>query len=235
MGNYDVELMDQSMYSAAMAGRLTGLHAARVRRWIQGYHFKYIQRKNGTPVEINMGPVISREGRTDCSVSFLELIDLLYVKKLLDVGFSLQKIRRLLNEACSLIRGANFLRKCFYFDGKEIYLKEDLTEECSFTRLDSGGQLAFWQIVEQTSVAIDFDQKTHLAIKWYPTDDRLVVLDPMISFGAPTIVGRGLRTSNIYDFYVAERNNITATCDWLELKESEAKSAISFEESLLAA
>jgi uncharacterized protein (DUF433 family) len=232
---YDIELMDQSMYSAAMAGRLTGLHPTRVRRWIQGYHYKYIQRDNGQPVEKSIGPVLYRGGRNGSSVSFLELIDLLFVKRLIDAGFSLQKIRKIFDEACRRIGGAHFLRKCFRTDGKKVYLKDPGNDDCLYVTLDSGGQLALTSILEPTSEAIDFDHETHLARKWYPTMDKMIVLNPMVAFGAPTVEGRSLKTASVYDFYLAEQKSLSAVCDWHELHREEAESAISFEESLLAA
>jgi hypothetical protein len=55
--NQDFEPLDVPMYSPAMASRLVGLEPSRVRRWLQGYEYTYQH------------------------ASFVDLIDLLFVKK----------------------------------------------------------------------------------------------------------------------------------------------------------
>ena len=225
---------DIPLYSPTMAGRLVGLQPERVRRWIQGYRYAYSVKSKK---EIQLGqkkPVVSRKDKGEKYASFLELIDLLLVKEFLNIGFSLQKIRKALSETEEIIGERHFAKRCFFTDEKSIYLKVKDNAD-ALLQLLSGGQWAIPEIIQQTAKRIVFDDKTDFAKKWYPLEGNgLVVLDPRISFGAPTIVGRGIPTANVYDLYVAENEEINCVCSWMELNRMEAESAIQFEHRLAA-
>jgi uncharacterized protein (DUF433 family) len=75
-----------------------------------------------------------------------------------------------------------------------------------------------------------------LAQRWYPLGPKgLVVLDPAISFGNPTIVGRRISTAVVYDNYLAEKERIKRVSKWLDLDQKEVLAAIQFEERLKVA
>src|SRR5258706_14987180 len=73
-------------YTAAEAGRLIGLRSEQVRRWLV-------------------------DGRY---ATFLDLVDLLFVKNFLDHGISLHKLRRARNEGNSRIVGHHFTQRSFF-------------------------------------------------------------------------------------------------------------------------
>ena len=82
---------------------------------------------------------------------------------------------------------------------------------------------------------VDFDQETGFADRWYPAGrNGGIVLDPRICFGAPTVVGRGVRTANVYDLFVAERQSTRVVADWLSLHPEEVESAVKFERAFAA-
>ena len=57
-----------------------------------------------------------------------------------------------------------------------------------------------------------------LASRWYPLgQNRPVVLDPTVAFGAPSIAGRGVKTINIHDLFVAENENLAPVRAWWDL------------------
>jgi len=94
---------DVPTYTTSVAGRLVGLRRERVRRWLLGYEYDYTRAGEATRHRVKKAPVIHREGGDAAFASFLDLIDLLFVRKFLDAGVSLQKLRRALDEADSLI------------------------------------------------------------------------------------------------------------------------------------
>ena len=147
----DSPLLDQRhrpSYPAAEAGRLVGLAAGRVRRWLKGYGYSYGDTVRYQP------PVLQRSGTLGTSyASFLELVDLLFVKRFLDHGVSLQRVRRAL---------------------------------------------------------------------------------PFVSFGAPSIVGRGVKTANVHDLFVAENESLAAVRAWWDLTDAEIEAAVAFEVGLAA-
>jgi uncharacterized protein (DUF433 family) len=226
---------DVPAYTAAEAGRLVGLRAERIRRWLQGYEYKYHSSNGSTDRRVRQAPVIYRGGTEAPFATFLDLIDLLFVKKFLDEGISLQKLRRALTEADALIGGHHFAQRSFFTDGRNIYLQvKDKAD--ALLELLSGGQWVIAPVIKQLAKEIKFHQQTGLAEQWYPLGpESHVVVDPRIAFGAPSILNRGVETANIYDLYVAERRRLRVVCEWMELNEPEVEDAIRFEEYLAAA
>lgn len=227
---------DYPMYPAAMVGRLVGMGATRVRRWLKGYHYTYAAGPGKEIREGQMEPVVRRGETADTSyASFYDLIDLLFVKRFLDLGISLQKIRKALDEAEELLGGHHFAQRSFFTDGRNIYLKVK-NDADALLELLSGGQWVIAQIIMQLAHQIDFDRPTGFARRWYPlAPNTLVVLDPNISFGQPTLAGRGILTANVYDFFMAEEKKINRVCSWMNLKRKEVQAAVIFERQLAAA
>ena len=226
--------LDTAIYAAAEAGRLAGLSATRVRRWLHGYEYRYAPAR-GEPSIRQQGPVVRRRGTAGTPyASFLDLVDLLFVKQFLDFGSSLQKVRKALDEATQVLGTSHFARETFFTDGRNIYLQMKATGD-AILELLSGGQWVIAPIIQQLARRIEFDKPTGLARRWYPLGpDGLVVLDPLVSFGRPAIVGRGIATATVYDFYLAESRSTRLVSSWMGLNRKEARAAIEFEESLVA-
>ena len=233
-----MSVWDTPRYTAAMAGRLTGLRPERVRRWLQGYEYTY---SVGTKREIRSGhkePVVSRIKTNESRyASFYDLIDLLLVKEFLAKGLSLQRIRLALSEAEMLLGGRHFAHRDFFTDGNNIYLqiKDEKDKAEALMELLPGGQWVIAPIIKQFARQIDFHETTGFAEKWYPRGRTgLVVLDPKICFGAPTIKGRGVTTANVFDLFIAESKNLDSVCYWMSLRKSEAEAAVAFENKIAA-
>ena len=95
-------------YTVAEAARLVGLTGERVRRWLRGYQYSYRDSIRGQPPVVQKG-----RGAASPHASFLDLVDLLFVKRFLDHGVSLQKIRRALDEAREVLGTNHFARQTF--------------------------------------------------------------------------------------------------------------------------
>jgi hypothetical protein len=95
--NQDFEPLDVPMYSPAMASRLVGLESSRVRRWLQGYEYTYQY------------------------ASFVDLIDLLFVKKFVEHGISVQRLRKALDEAVDLTGEHHFAHRRFWTERPEDF------------------------------------------------------------------------------------------------------------------
>jgi len=231
-------VLDAKTYSIAEASRLIGLHPKRVSRWLQGYSYKY-EVYSGHVRHGEQAPVIQR-GRTRGTTyaSFLDLVDLLFVKQFLEHGLSLQKVRTALDEATELLGTNHFARETFFTDGHNIYLKlieagPDKGE--GILQLMTGGQWTIAQIIEELATRIDFHEATGFARRWYPLGHTgLIVIDPTISFGRPSIVNRGIATENVYDFFVGEEEKIEQVCRWMDLQPREVVAAVGFERQIAA-
>ena len=227
---------DIPMYSAPTVSKLIGLNVTRVRRWLMGYEYTYPAGSDFGFPKRHKGPVISRteEAGSNCA-SFYDLIDLLFVKRFLEHGVSLQRVRKALKEAEQLIGGHHFAQRIFFTDGKNIYLKVK-NDADALMELLSGGQWVIAPIIKQLARQIDFDQPTGVAQRWYPLGPKgLIVLDPRISFGKPTLRGRGIATANVYDLFLGENESVGRVCSWMNLEGKEVEAAVNFERLLAAA
>ncbi len=217
-------------YTIAEASQLAGISRWRVARWLKGYEFTY---KVGNE---------KRQGKKDAIVrhtnepiaSFLDLIDLLFVKKFIEHGFTLQFLRNALEEARNLLGTPHFARSKFFTSGRQIILELE-PESKYMIALMKGGQSIIPQIVEQLDDKIDFEDVTGFgfATRWYPKGKQgLVVIDPRVSFGRPTLIGRGIATENIYDLYLGENKMVEPVSSWFKIPIPEIRAAVSFQSGL---
>ena len=220
-------------YPVAEAGRLVGLAPGRVRRWLQGYEFTYETKSRPHLRRSKKGPVVDSVSTPSAKyASFLDLIDLQLVRELLRLEFSLQTIRRAFDEIRRRRNITHLAYESLFTMGKRIFLEFGELGE-SMLGLLTGGQMAFPQVITQLGRQIEFDRDTRIAIRWYPLHpDRLVVIDPHISFGHPTITGRRITTSAVVDLYHAEGEEASPVCEWLGVSPAEVASAIRFEKTL---
>ena len=231
-----MEIWETPIYNPAYVSRLINLSTGRIKRWLQGYEYSYIASDSAKAVWRHKEPVIDRDDSEIPSyASFLDLIDLLFVKQFLNKGLSLQKIRKALTEAQALIGGHHFAQRMFFTDGKNIYMQVR-DDADSLLELLSGGHWVISQFIKELAEQIEFDEPSGFAAKWFPLGKTgLIVIDPKISFGRPTIIGKNISTDNIYDCYLGENENITKVCGWLDLTRDQVTAAIKFETTLNAA
>lgn len=228
-------MLDYPMYPAAMAARLTGLSAARVRRWLKGYDYSYTS-SGGEVLHGHSEPVVSRgEYAQGTYASFLNLVDLLFVKRFLDHGVSLQKLRLALQEAQEILGERHFARKTFFTAGQSVYLRVR-DEGDAILELLSGGQWVIPEVILSLAHQVEFDRVTGFAERWYPLGpEAQVLVDPRIAFGQPSLIGHGIQTANIYDLFLGEGRNARRVARWMHLDVPEVVAAVTFEEQLAAA
>jgi uncharacterized protein (DUF433 family) len=218
-------------YTLTEASQLAGVSKWRVSSWLRGYEYHY-----SVGDEIRDGkqaPVIKHSNEPQAS--FLDLIDLLFVKRFLRQGFSLQYLRKALDEACDLLGTPHFARSTFFTSEKQITLQLKKDSKYMITLL-TGGQSAMSQVVEYLDDKVEFEDVTGLGLanRWYPKGKNgLIVVDPQIAFGRPTLVGRGIATENIYDLYLGENERIEPVSHWFNVPRNEIKAAVSFQSHLV--
>ena len=127
----------------------------------------------------------------------------------------------------------------FFTDGGAIFLR--LKEGAKKGRGDailelmSGGQWVIATVIRQLAQQIEFGSPEGLASRWHPLRrDRPVVLDPKVSFGAPSIAGRGVKTINVNDLYMAEGESLESVRTSWGLTDTEIQAAVDFERQLAA-
>jgi DNA-binding transcriptional MerR regulator/uncharacterized protein (DUF433 family) len=213
-------------YTITETSRLTGLSRYQVRRYLKGYSYE-----GG-----KQDPVITRDASPESTyASFLDLIDLLFVKRLLERGFSLQFIRKALDDARIHLGAPHFARSIFFTSRKDIVLQ--LPDSSELVTLLTGGQMAMNVVVDEFYKKLDFEKVTNFKFvrRWYPLGKKgLIVIDPTISFGRPTIMGSGIATENIYDLFLGEQKIFEPVESWFRIPRSHLEAAVNFELSLVA-
>jgi len=217
-------------YTVTEASRIAKLTPRRTRRWLRGYVYSYLVARGSEARRGRMPPVVRRDqapGRT--YASFLELVDLLFVKRFLEQGVSLQKLRRAFDEVVQRLGEPHFAYEVFFTEGSNVYWEH----QDSIIRLLSGGQTAIRRIVEDLYERIEFDPETRIARRYYPLGKRIpVAVDVLVAFGRPAIVGRGITTANVFDLFNGENEDLAATSSWMGITKREARAAIEFERQL---
>lgn len=226
-----IRSLDAPTYSIAQTGRLADMPRWTVRRYLKGYRYEVSPERSS---EKRFQPGVVEQSRPDIPyASFLDLIDLLFVKEFLRRGFSLQFLRRALKEAKEYLGSRHFARSVFWTSSHDIILQ--LPVEGHMIALMTGGQHAIPQIVSKLSDKLDFEEITEYGFvrRWYPLGKKgKIVIDPLISFGRPTLIGRGVATSNIYDLYLGENKSMPLTSEWFNIPIPEIKAAVHFEHGL---
>jgi uncharacterized protein (DUF433 family) len=220
-------------YSTAETSRLVNMKPWTVRRYLRGYTYDYLGRDSA---EKRTQPPVVKGRKVETYASFLDLVDLLIVKKLLERGFGLPTIRKALDEAREYLGTPHLGRNVFYTSGnREIILR--LRPNGHMIALLTGGQMAIPEIIESLSDQLEYENITGFgfARRWYPRGMQgHIVIDPEVSFGRPTLVGRGVATNNIYDLYLGESKKIEPVAKWFNIPALQIQAAVQFEQGLWA-
>jgi len=218
------------LYTTSEVSRLTGLSRSRVRRWISGYKFK----SHGS--ERRSGPVVLRDAADGDMVTFLDLVEILFVRAFLEHGVTMNEIRRASVKAIELYGGDHpFAVHRFETDGKEIFARiSDKRSKRKRILGVVGGHLSFEEVVAPCFKQIDF-RASGDAIRWWPLGKRApVMLDPQIAFGAPVT-----KTAHVPTFAIgaalASGESPRRVAKWFEIPVRDVKAAGTLERHQIAA
>jgi hypothetical protein len=209
------------LYSLAEAARLIGAPLNTVRRW-------------ANPHEGLVPPYFEPAEQT---VTFVELMELQFIKMFRSEGVSLQTIRRA-SEVAAKKFGAEypFSVKRFDTDGRTVFatLVDEHRDEAIVEDLRKG-QLVFEEILRPFFKKLEY-RGTHEVARFWPLDPSgRIVLDPLRKFGKSIDAETGVATQAIYAAVTAgEGQHPTAVAKWLGIPVAAVKAAVSFEESLAA-
>jgi len=225
-----IQVLNEPIYPVFQISSLVGIKRWTVKRYLQGYFYEY---NVGSTSRIGHQPPVVNPDEKTYYASFLDLIDLLYVKEFLKRGFSLYFLRKALSEARERLGTPHFARSVFFTSGDQIVLK--LPKDGNLIALMTHGQLTIQEITEKLSAKLDFENVTEFgfAQRWYPHGKRgHIVIDPRKSFGQPTLIGYGTSTSNIYDLYKGEDGKVESVSKWFNIPANKITTAVRFEHSL---
>jgi len=126
------------------------------------------------------------------SLSYLQLIELAVVSIFRKLGVSLTSIRKARQYLAQNFNSEYpFAEYKFKTEGFHVLLdlsQFELDEDMKLVVADRGGQLAWEQVMEDR--LLEFDYEYELVLKWHLAGRQsLVVIDPRVAFGAPTVSG----------------------------------------------
>lgn len=224
-------------YPITEISRLVGITRYRTRRWLKGYEYKYKGNGGKALFDGSQESLVNR-GITKEIVyaSFLELIDLLFVKEFVNAGLSLPRIRKALDETRKRTGAIHFASNKFITSGKDIVL-EVSGNNPSMIVLLTGGQSAIPNIFERIGNRVDYEKVTGMeyASRWFPEGrDGMIVVDPQISFGRPTIIGRRVTTASVFELFKGENKQFDSVSQWLDIPNAQVQAAVNYEYSLAA-
>lgn len=218
------------LYSFPEAGRIINAKPSVLRRWAREYVYfdKDAVRRHA--------PVISRYfGRNSDTLTFLELVELLFISAFRSEGVSMQAIRKAAERAAIQFHTEYpFAVQRFDTDGKHIFatLREESSDLELIEELGKG-QLAFDRVVKPLFRKIDYRDGADALRYWPLGHEGRIVLDPHRAFGKPIDSATSLSTEVLYESVQAEGGqDPAAVADWFEVPIEAVTAAIRYESLL---
>jgi uncharacterized protein (DUF433 family) len=220
------------VYSLPEAARLVQRPRDWVSRVVKGYRFRRRNGQPGSTPPLFRGQFEDLEGTIN--LSFLDLIELVFVRDFRAHGVSWPVIRRAAEEAAKLFKDTDhpFCVKRFSTDGSQIFATAAAKEEGEEQMIDlAQRQHVFAEILKPFIKQLEYSASGDL-LRWFPLGkEKPVVLDPRISFGEPTVEGAGVPTAALYKALKAGESE-DAIATWYDLPQDAVRAALDFERRL---
>jgi uncharacterized protein (DUF433 family) len=186
-------------YSAIDASRYLNIPLPTLRTWLNGRKYKTIED------EKYFFPIIQRPSDTISQLSFTNLVEAHILRVIRTIhNISLDKVRIALDYISERFKTNHPLAsKQFSTDGVDLFLEE----VGHLVNVSRSGQLAMKEILQRLLTHVEWDEN-NFATRLYPeldqiNGDKILIIDPHISFGKPTIKGTGVPTKTIAQLYDA--------------------------------
>ncbi len=211
--------LDRPLYSYAEAAYVAHVARGTARRWLAGYTDRRAGRVKASPPPATLG-------REDVgAVSFLNLVEIVAIGRLKEVGYSLHQIREIVHNCQPILKVPRPLISLrFKTDGREIFVDRGAA------LLEVGrrkGSLAWTEVLEPFLQDLDYaDQVAH---RWWSLGhDGEVLIDPEFGFGLPVIAGSGVRTETILEQFQAGESTARIAKDF-NVSTAQVERALRFE------
>ena len=220
--------LGRGIYLPSQAARLTQLDDERVRRWIRGYDFK-----GRSGERRHSAPLFRRQHQgARLALTFLDLVEVLFVKTFLDHGVTIHTVRLVQREAAEEFGVQHpFCVKRFETDGETIVLRhrDDAGVERMMDRKRK--QWLFIEVFNPLLKTLDYAGVEQEVKRWWPMGrETPIVIDPARTFGQAIVAKANVPTATIYAAHRAAESD-EQIADWYELTVADVRAAIAFEES----
>ena len=207
-------------YTTAESATLVQTKPQTVSRWFHSY-----------------SPVFANQKERRAGLSYLQLVEVAFAASFRELGVSLQRVRKAHQYLANVFQVEYpFAQLQVRTDGAHILSELEQVGRGHQQRMivaDAAGQQVWPELIADRIA--QFDYEFDLALRWHPRGRRVpIVVDPRISFGAPTVESAGIAT-----WVLRERFQAGETLDELEddfhVTEEHLRAALAFEGVELAA
>lgn len=225
------QLLGTGLYTLPEAARILRTNTAALRRWVDGYTFNTARGPSQFSPPVLQGERSHASG--DRVITFLDLIELLFVSLFRKEGVSMQTIRAAAKAAHVQFETVHpFAVKRFETDGKRIFstLEADAIEGVAPERVMQ--ELAISQMVIEAAARPFFRQLDYDAeevLRYWPLGhEQPVVVDPRQAFGKPIDPNSGVPTRALY-LMRRKGESTEAIARWYGVKEEAVTAAVEYE------
>ncbi len=215
------------LYTLQQAARITGADPREVNRWLFGYKAKG---------DKAMPPLWQTQiqGVEDKVIGFRDVMELRVVKAFIDHNVPVRVIRTAIRNARDLLNTEYpFTSTRFLTDGKSIFHEAVNNEGFELTDL-ARRQIVFESVIRPELYAgIEFSADG-AARRWFPLKNKIVVLDPELSFGRPSLTKFGIPTDVLAQAVRVEKDPKLVAAQF-DIPVAEVRAAVKYENQLLAA
>lgn len=212
-------------FNTSEAASLVHVSQAVIRGWLNGYS------------NTRVGSVIKRDFEATSTISFLDLMELRFIKFFRAQQVSIQTIRKVVEKARTAWEVTHPLAmygSSFMTDRRTIFAQvaEENNDEVTWNM--ATGQHQLWEVIERSiAKGVKFDPSEYYAESWKPKPDEFsnVVIDPRIAFGRAVVEGTKVPTSVLFQQWKAEENK-DSVADWFNVAPEIVTTAVSYEVAL---
>lgn len=219
----------KGIYAIPVAARLLQEQPATIDRWAFGY------RRRGT----SYSPAISTDVPPVSGtrvITFLELVELMFIRALLSTGLSWHTVRDASRVAARLLEDEPhpFATQRWFADPAALYLRlGQQHDEEILIEVAGHAQVAMQPLLDPYLKQLDFDVHG-IARRWFPHGFTTpVVVDPLRAFGMPVTEKGGVPTEVLAALHRAG-DSIESIAAWYRIGEAEVEAAVAYEMSLSA-
>lgn len=225
-----MKYIGNGIYTYKEASQLTNLSTGALRRWVEGYKHSNSNSKVTPMLNSDYQKIESKQ-----VISFLDLIEIIFIKAFHDYGISLQSIRFAVKRASKLLNSDHpFAMKKFYTDGKTIMaiITKDAKSQDLIDLIKKQYQIVDF-ILPGLYECIDFDN-FDFAEKWWPKGKKSgIVVDPGRNFGHPIIDEVNISTSLIQELYDSG-HSVDDIMEWYDIEPKYINMALNFQKRNIA-
>ncbi len=213
------------LYSISVAARLLQESSATVERWAFGYTRRGIDYP--AAIDAELPPIGDSK-----AITFLELVELMFIQALLTSGLSWPKVREASRVAARLLEGERhpFAARRWFADPAAIYLQlGQAHDEDILVEVAGHAQVSIEPVLHPYLKQLDFDVRG-VAQRFFPMGaNNHVVLDPKREFGMPITVKAGVATEMLANLHRAG-DSVATIASWYGMDEAEVEAAVRYEE-----